>query len=440
MRGLLFVLCIATIGADRIDLLAGGGPIVLKPFLILAPLIVLLEGAAVMRRGRGIKVSQDDRWFLIAQTALFCVLLVSVAWSFDMRLALGRLTLITVEGYLCFLVVLLLVNRGDRRDILVRAAVAGITMMLVMDGLQIGRWLDGSWGEWLELGGIVDITPAMYGPLIPRPSGLALDANRGGFLILMYIFMLWLLAPRTRSRAMLLTAAWLALLITLSRSTVLAAIVTSAGWLVWRGVRMPRATIGRIAAAGIAIVVTLLLSGAARELALATGEMLAGRVSLEEGSSSDHISLIARGWEVATGDVRTFLLGIGFGNSYLVLQDFFGGTKYANFHSMYITMLVEAGIIALLPMMVLMGYPFARASAVRPIVLGLVFFNIFYQAHAEAFFWFVLALAWMLPDVRDMTDASRVAHHFRGNDPTTREAAHGRTVKDQLLAAPKGGR
>lgn len=401
MRPLLFVLWLATIGADRIDLLAGAGPVVLKPFLILSPIIIFIEGVEAIRGGRRVAVPQDARWFFVLQTALLCVLLVSVAWSLHIGLAFGRLALMITEGYLCFLVVLLLVNRPDAREVLVRGALVGMSLMLVMSGLQTASWIGVAVGP-LELGGIVDLSSASYGPLIPRPSGSPLDPNRGGFVFLIYVFLLLLLAPRSRIRSIMVAAGSLGLLLTLSRSALLAAVVTFAGWLVWRGIRIPRAVLGVAGAAGALLVGLLMFSGESRDALLAVGEILAGRVSVREGSSSDHISLIARGWDVGTADLRNLFLGVGFGNSYLILQDFFAGTKYANFHSMYITLLVEAGILALMPVLALMLYPFYRGSAFRPIVLGLIFFNIFYQAHSEAMFWLVLALAWMMPRVGDV--------------------------------------
>lgn len=422
MRTLLFVLCIATIGADRIDFLAGNGPLVLKPFLVLAPLIVILEGAAALRRAGAVRVTAEAQWFLVVQTALFYVLLVSVVWSLDTGLAFGRLALIIAEGYLCFLIVLLLANRPDRRSILVNGAAVGIALMLTFDVLQVVRWLNGSWGAWVELGGIVNIEPAMHGVLIPRPSGTALDSNRGGLLLLIYVILLWQFAATSRARSLLLSAGWIAMMVTLSRSTALAAIAACAGWLVWRGARLPRWAVGALAGTGLIVVLGLMLSQSAREIVLAAAEVLAGRVSISEGSSSDHLSLIARGWEVATTDLRSLFTGIGFGNSYIVLQDFFGGNKYANFHSMYITLLVEAGIMALVPLAVLMVYPFHSASVFRPIVLGMIFFNIFYQAHSEAMFWFVLALAWMLPE---LGGAARAAAESRVRIPRPLRAVAG---------------
>lgn len=417
MRAYLYVLWIATIGADRLDLLAGAGPVVLKPFLMLSPIIIALELADAVRRDRALPMSPDAGWLFVVQSALLCVLLVSVAWSFDTTLALGRLALIVTEAYLCVAAAMLLVSRPDARGILRRGAVLGIVLMLVMDVVQVVRWLELPWFNFLTLGGVLELTPATYGPWLPRPSGVSVDANRGGFLLLLYMYLLWLLAPPSGRRSILVALAWFALLLTLSRSAVLAAIIVSAGWQIRRGFRLTRAAVGVTALVVTCFVGLLLFSGTAREAMLALGEVLAGRVSIREGSSSDHLTLLVRGWEIATSDLRTLLFGIGYGNSYLVLQDFFAGTKYANFHSMYVTLLVEAGVAALVPALALLLYPLLRAGAFWPLVAGLMAFNIFYQAHSEAMFWLVVALAWLYPAAGEDRSIMRPASALNIEDP-----------------------
>ena len=88
-------------------------------------------------------------------------------------------------------------------------------------------------------------------------------------------------------------------------------------------------------------------------------------------------------------------MGLGYGNAYLELQDMFPGSKYGNYHSLYVTMFAEAGVFALLLMLALLAGPLLRGSFWRPLVAGAVAFNLFYQTTTEPSFWFVLALAWI---------------------------------------------
>ena len=46
MSDLALVLWVALLGADRIDILGGEGPVVLTPFYVLTPIVVWTEGAS----------------------------------------------------------------------------------------------------------------------------------------------------------------------------------------------------------------------------------------------------------------------------------------------------------------------------------------------------------------------------------------------------------
>lgn len=89
------------------------------------------------------------------------------------------------------------------------------------------------------------------------------------------------------------------------------------------------------------------------------------------------------------------MIGLGYGNSHLVLQDVFPGNKYGNFHSLYVSMFAEAGVGALVLVLVLLLTPLLVGGPWRSLIAGAVMFNIFYQTPAEPAFWFALASAWL---------------------------------------------
>ncbi|MGH7634708.1 MAG: hypothetical protein ACRENC_13320, partial [Gemmatimonadaceae bacterium] len=122
---------------------------------------------------------------------------------------------------------------------------------------------------------------------------------------------------------------------------------------------------------------------------------LAERVSTGEGSASSHIELIERGVETATESIPHAMIGVGFGNAFRVLQDVFPGNRYGNFHSLYVTMFAESGIVALALTLALLCTPLVIGGAWRPLIAGAIAFNVFYQATAEPVFWFLLASAWL---------------------------------------------
>jgi hypothetical protein len=122
---------------------------------------------------------------------------------------------------------------------------------------------------------------------------------------------------------------------------------------------------------------------------------IAGRLSTSEGSAQSHVQLLERGISEATRSVSRAFFGLGYGNSYAVLQDVFPANRYGNFHSLYVTMFAEAGIFALLLTLAAMTGPLVGGGVWRPLIAGTWAFNIFYQTTTEPIFWFVLALAWV---------------------------------------------
>ncbi len=56
---------------------------------------------------------------------------------------------------------------------------------------------------------------------------------------------------------------------------------------------------------------------------------------------------------------------------------------------------MESGVFALVLGLVLLLVPVVLVSPFRPLVAGMMMGNLFYQAHADPFFWLVLALAWL---------------------------------------------
>jgi hypothetical protein len=130
-------------------------------------------------------------------------------------------------------------------------------------------------------------------------------------------------------------------------------------------------------------------------MASAVSKPVTQRLSTSEGSAQDHLTLLERGLNEATASPERALLGLGFGNSHLALQDFFPGNKYGNFHSMYVSTFAESGVVALLLLLILLGVPFIMSPTWRGIIAASAAFNLFYQTTTDPLFWFLLAFAWM---------------------------------------------
>ena len=113
-------------------------------------------------------------------------------------------------------------------------------------------------------------------------------------------------------------------------------------------------------------------------------------------SSGIHFKLILDGFNTALSNIKIFLFGSGFGTSYYLIEGYYwSGSKYGNYHSMYITSLVESGIFNALAILI---YSFILPIYINcknmllGFIVGLFFFNIFYQVNMEPAFWFSLLL------------------------------------------------
>tara|TARA_B100000530_G_C15825417_1_gene435194 strand:+ start:180 stop:665 length:486 start_codon:yes stop_codon:yes gene_type:complete len=126
-------------------------------------------------------------------------------------------------------------------------------------------------------------------------------------------------------------------------------------------------------------------------------EVIKERISFEnkghDSSSSIHFKLIEDGVDVLSSDFKIFLLGNGHGTSYDVIKGYrMSKDKNANFHSQYISVFVENGLFAFISFLFLtLLIPIMSTKNIfLPIVLGIFFFNIFYQLLNEPLYWFIL--------------------------------------------------
>jgi hypothetical protein len=122
-------------------------------------------------------------------------------------------------------------------------------------------------------------------------------------------------------------------------------LLLAAAW--WQSARSGRSPIrmgGLVAIAASAAALYWLYARTSGEVDLAS--LLQERADFQAGASGGiHLDLIRRGLDVFGSSPWNFLFGIGVGNSPVVLQDFFPGNPYANFHSLYIAVLVEGGAL-----------------------------------------------------------------------------------------------
>lgn len=391
----LLSLWFALLGADRIDLFAGEGWFTLTPFLVLTPLIIVLEALRLGGRGGSFRVPPNLGAYGLLATGLLLVVLVSLFYSYDIEMSAKRYTLLAFQIYATLLMVVVIAQRPDPGAVLARGALWGIGIGTAFNAVQLVSYFQRGSEEFRILGGVVDMTCWSYGPWLPRLSAQAFDMNRGGILLLVYVFLLLRLAPPSRLRTLAVTAGVFGMVMSLSRSVLLGVLGTwMAIFLLERRFSLRRPTVLALSATGTLLTALLLVSPRAQEAAGSLMAPLASRFSIGEGSANVHFEVIAHGVEIATESPRNALIGVGYGNAFAYLQDYFPDDDHGNFHSLYLTFLVESGAVSLLLVGVLLFYAALRGGEYRPLIVGLAFFNIFYQMGAEAIFWLTLVLGW----------------------------------------------
>jgi len=388
-------LWIALIGADRINLAGQNSPFVLTPFLVLTPVVLLGE---LMRRHRArstVTVPRGALGFVVVAMALLSMSMGSVYLSRDFQSSLVRVMQLAFNIFGALTVILAARDRTDLPMILARGARIGIGVYFAFNVAAMLVFFKILPETVPTDFGIVRLAPYLYAGLIPRLAGMVEDANRGGMLLVLFGFLL-AHGDNNRNRVWRwLSLAAIMLLLTLSRSAMLAAAgAISVMVFTGSGIRIPRRVIAAFSFVVACAVATLLFVPSTRSFAATSLEPILGRLTVVEGSSQDHLHLLLRGVYLGTRSVGAALHGLGYGSSHVVLQDFFPGSRYGNFHSVYVGTFAEVGVFALILLLVLIAVPLLVRGPYRPLVAAIACFGVFYGALSEPLFWLVLVLAW----------------------------------------------
>ena len=400
--GWSLTLWVALLAADRIDLAGGNAPIVLTPFYLLTPLVIL-GGWQARRRGVTGEARRNLDAYSTLVAALVAVAALSIVRSADVTTSLGRLALLIAMAVGTLLVAQLAVVTPSASAAISRGARLGLALAAVFGLLELFAFLQVLPDVWAVGPVNIRLDTAPYAGIVPRLSGLTSDANRAGLASLIHLALIRR-HPAPTARRGWTSLAGVLILLTLSRSAVLAAAIAAAyvwarrgGRIAWASTALPMGLL-LLTIASVGLMQPRWYQSTTRYLA-----PLAGRLTLDEGSAQDHLQLVERGVTAATRSVRGTLLGTGYGTSFLLLRDRFGANRYGNFHSLYLTLWVESGIVALAVMLVLLVHGMRRPTAWRGPLLGVLGFNFFYQSHVDPAFWLLLALAWLDP----ATEAAR---------------------------------
>ena len=413
-RDLLLTLWIALLGADRLDLFCGATSFSLTPFLALTPVLVVRLLVGRLRVPTALAIPRPALKYVALVCALVVVAGLSVFVSPDPSLSAQRTFLLAVQIVGSLVVVLLRPDLRADPERMLPGVKLGLLLFVVFNVMQ-GLTFLGRLPQDIHLGPIVLHTIASeYAGLVPRLSGSAFDPNRGGILLVFYLAIVLQVRKRSLARSHNLSGTpWVLLILllllgTLSRSSVLAATILVVLTILQRSrLRLHPASVIVGAMIVLGSAVYLVFVPRTFGLLARASAPLASRFSVAEGSAQGHMALLRRGIADATSSVPTLAIGRGFGSSYVFLQDLFPGSRYGNYHSLYVSMFAESGIVALALVLVIALVPAVRAGPYRPLVAALAVFNVFYQLTTEPLFWTIIALSWSTLVIHDASHVRR---------------------------------
>jgi len=404
LRHILLVGSIGLIGADRIDLLAGHGSFILTPFLFLAPLVLLiglsLGGPHKVFRVSPLPSMRRQIPFVSGLCLFLFLTFGSILFSLDPMRSLVAFCDLVLVAFLGYCISLQILAEPDQERLIAHSVTFALVMYVFFcvaecvafsQGLTINSQRTGSWIQ-------STFAPSTLLNIVPVLSGTTFDANRSGFVLMMYSALLDWFAAKWRYATFCRVFIFLLILLTFSRSAGLC-------WLaynlfsksLWQKILSRRVLVKMLCVAAIisALCITYQRELSAFLEAWEISEAVSAKLSMDPGSSgASHILLIERGIKTWLSSPKTMVAGIGFAAAPQVLQDFFQDDKHGNFHSLYVTTLAEMGLPAFFVLMFILVYPLIGRIGAFPCIAAIMVFNVSYQTHMEPMLWLSLAIVW----------------------------------------------
>ncbi len=239
---------------------------------------------------------------------------------------------------------------------------------------------------------LIDLTPGkVYGSIteLIRFRGLVGDPNRSAVGLVLLLSLAYFVGSLTPSRNGL-SLRWFvvggALVVaTVSRTGIASLLIL--GVIAFLRERKTRTWYAYVALAGLAGLLAVAIVLSSQDRTTAFSEFF---LRTKSTSTSAHLNLLSHGLAVFLEDVKTVLIGKGWGTAYVYTESFFPANEYGNFHSAYATFAVQAGFGALLLYNLYIVRPLFKGHPFGAIAWVILWANVFYQYNAEALHWIVL--------------------------------------------------
>ena len=390
----LATLIIATAGIDRINIGATiTDSFLMTPFLVLS-IIYLITRIIFFTKSINMGWLLKNQIFLISFLIFIITLITSSIFSSDILTSSKRLVLINLI-LVSFILMLSSIKHEHLDQILFNASVLGSLIFLTFNFLLLLSWINIIALE----SPFLNLEPDTIAYYVPRLGGFSNDVNRAGFILSFFTYILWISKKNDLQINILIITNIFMIMSTLSRSTYLFLFVLTISYILMFQKHL--INIKMIFFILLPLLSLFMLTIRLDSLnIIQLDEVLEERFSFNNisnsGSAAIHIALIKQGFNLAISNLKIFILGVGHGVSYLFTTGYYwSGSKYGNFHSQYISVFAENGFLSLISFIifsVLFPLLSSRKNIFLPILIGLFFFNIFYQLSSEPLYWFAILL------------------------------------------------
>lgn len=395
----LVALLVGFAPADRIDFFSGKGSFVLTPYLCLSVIFLVYKVLSLRIAKRFSPNTEGLYLYATSIGVLLMLIFLGAVFSADVDLTFKKLCLLFILIATSQIAVFFHTSAEDVRLAFKWGSILGILIYTIFSVIQLIVWFGtGSFSSDLTVTSTFNFFPGSLGTFAPRITGFVVDPNRGGFSLLIYIYILNKFGERSWISSSCVAIASILLVLTLSKSAVIAAMFSYLFYYLFLGGNRRRSPLVQSPTVITYVSVALLLA-LLSYFYLPDDSSWAAVVSTvldtsSDSSASSHVELIYLGLHLVSNSARIFVVGHGLGASGSLLYEFFQDSKYANFHSLYVTLLVECGFFSLLVTLVILCTPVVRLNTLSPLLFGFIVFNVFYQTLYEPIFWMTIALAY----------------------------------------------
>ena len=393
MRNIVYILTIlmvAFIGADRVNLLSDSFEyFVFTPFILFALIFNVLIFVFYID-----ELNFD--WFeknVITFIIYFLTLIISIFFSIDVYISLKRFSLIFFI-IITSLTILSYYSKTQLIDILIKSSILGSFIFYIFNVILALNWF-----SYLDINfPLINFEPDEIAYFVPRFGGYSIDVNRGTVILLFFTYIIYFFADKNKLIKIILFMNSIFVLFSFSRTVYLMIFMVFLFYF-FNNKQKDRLKLIKYLSFLFSIFITITFLLHFYEyinIELTVKERLDIFDFSRFSSSGIHIKLIIEGIITAFNDIKILFLGSGHGTSYMLIDGYYwSGSKYGNYHSMYITSLVESGLfnsLFLLLFTFIVPLYSNNKNFLIPIIFGLFFFNVFYQLNSEPIFWFIIFL------------------------------------------------